>query len=129
MDVVIQVISFSLIVLFLYMVLNETKSNSIASLLTLVSGILVFLLLTPYIKEIIDFMRTMTDKVGMDIAYVQIVMKIIAIAYLSTFCCVLCKDAKADTIATKVEFAGKIMIMLLAIPIMMNVLDSILKIL
>lgn len=129
MDVVIQVISFSLVTLFLYMVLTETKQSTVASLLTLVSGVLVFLVLTPYIKEIIDFMRTMTDKVGMDITYVQIVMKIIAIAYLSTFCCVLCKDAGAGAIATKIEFAGKIMIMLLAIPIMMNVLDSILKIL
>ena len=56
-------------------------------------------------------------------------MKILAIAYLASFASEICKDAGASTIGSKVEFAGKIMILSLAIPILMAVLDSILKIL
>ena len=128
MDVVIKVVSFSLIVLFVYLILKESK-GTIATLVTLISGILIFMFISPYIKEILDFMVNMTDKVGMDVTYVQIVMKVIAIAYLTTFCSILCKDAGANLISAKVEFAGKIMILLLAIPIMVNILDTILKIL
>lgn len=127
MDVIIKVISFALIALFLYLVLNENK-GTLAMMVLLVAGILIFLFLMPYIREIIDFMKTISDKAGMELSYINIVMKIIAIAYLSTFCSVLCRDAGVNVIAKKVEFAGKIMILLLAIPIMMNVLDSILKI-
>ncbi|MPQ42763.1 stage III sporulation protein AD [Clostridium tarantellae] len=127
MDVVIKVVAFSLVVLFIYMLLHETKSV-LSLMILLTAGILIFLFISPYIKEIISFMRSMADKVGMDFAYIQIVMKIIAIAYLSTFCSMLCRDAGVTVLGKKVEFTGKIMILFLAVPIMMSVLDSILKI-
>ncbi len=128
MDAVIQVVAFSLVVMFLYLVLKENKST-VASMLLLVSGIIIYIFIFPYIKEIMGFVETMTESSGIDVTYIQIVMKIIAISYLATFCSVLCKDAGIGSIATKVEFVAKIMILLLAMPIMKNVLDSILKIL
>ena len=64
----------------------------------------------------------------MDSSYIAIVMKIIAIAYLSTFCSYICNDAGVTVLGKKVEFTGKIMILLLAIPIMANILNSILSI-
>lgn len=128
MDAVIQVVAFSLVVMFLYLVLKENKST-VASMLLLVSGIIIYIFIFPYIKEIMAFVETMTESSGIDVTYIQIVMKIIAISYLATFCSVLCKDVGINTIATKVEFTAKIMILLLAMPIMKNVLDSILRIL
>ena len=128
MDAVIQVVAFSLVVMFLYLVLKENKST-VASMLLLVSGVIIYIFVFPYIKEIMSFVEEMTSNSGIDVTYVQIVMKIIAISYLATFCSVLCKDVGVNTIATKVEFTAKIMILLLAMPIMKNVLDSILKIL
>ena len=128
MDAVIQVVSFSLIVMFLYLVLKENKST-VASMVLLISGVMICLFVFPYIREIITFAEDMTSSSGIDVTYVPIVMKIIAISYLATFCSVLCKDVGINTIATKVEFTAKIMILLLAMPIMKNVLDSILNIL
>lgn len=128
MDAVIQVVAFSLIVMFLYLILKENKST-VASMLLLVSGIIIYIFMFPHIKEIMEFVETMTKSSGIDVTYIQIVMKIIAISYLATFCSVLCKDVGINSIATKVEFTAKIMILLLAMPIMKNVLDSILKIL
>ncbi len=128
MDAVIQVVTFSLVVMFLYLVLKESK-NTVASMLLLISGIIIYIFIFPYVKEIMEFVKTMTNSSGIDVTYIQIVMKIIAISYLATFSSVLCKDVGINSIATKVEFTAKIMILLLAMPIMKNVLDSILKIL
>lgn len=127
MDVVIQVISFSLISLFLYLALKDQKST-FAILLLLASGIIVFLFVMPYVSEIIAFMQDIARESGMNSSYIAIVMKIIAIAYLSTFCSYLCNDAGVGVLGKKVEFTGKIMILLLAIPIMVNILNSILSI-
>lgn len=127
MDVVIQVISFSLISLFLYLVLKDNKST-FSLFILLCSSILIFIFLVPYINEIIAFMQNIARDSGMDSSYVAIVMKIIAIAYLSTFCSYICNDAGVTLLGKKVEFAGKIMILLLAIPIMANILNSILSI-
>lgn len=128
MDAVIQVVAFSLVVMFLYLVLKENKST-VASMVLLISGVMICLFVFPYIREIMTFVENMTSSSGIDVTYVQMVMKIIAISYLATFCSVLCKDVGINTIATKVEFTAKIMILLLAMPIMKNVLDSILNIL
>ena len=127
MDVLIQVISFSLITLFLYLFLKETK-GTFAVMLLLVAGIIIFLFVMPYVNEIITFMQNIARESGMDSSYIAIVMKIIAIAYLSTFCSYICNDAGVTVLGKKVEFTGKIMILLLAIPIMVNILNSILSI-
>lgn len=127
MDVVIQVISFAFVSLFLYLVLKDSKST-FAIFLLLGSGVIIFLLITPYVSEIITFMQDIARESGMDSTYIAIVMKIIAIAYLSTFCSYICNDAGVTVLGKKVEFTGKIMILLLAIPIMANILNSILSI-
>lgn len=127
MDVVIQVISFAFVSLFLYLVLKDSKST-FAIFLLLGSGVIIFLFITPYVSEIITFMQDIARESGMDSTYIAIVMKIIAIAYLSTFCSYICSDAGVTVLGKKVEFTGKIMILLLAIPIMANILNSILSI-
>jgi len=48
--------------------------------------------------------------------------------HISSFCSEICRDAGESSIASKVEFAGKILILTLAIPILMAVMQTILKI-
>lgn len=127
MDILIQVICFSLVAMFLYLFLKEAKSP-FAVMLLLAAGIIIFLFVMPYVNEIISFMQNIAKDSGMDSTYIEIVMKVIAIAYLSTFCSFICNDAGVTVLGKKVEFAGKIMILILAIPIMVNILNSILSI-
>jgi stage III sporulation protein AD len=81
------------------------------------------------LKEIIDFLKQVADKANIDMLYIGIVLKILAIAYIASFTSALCKDANADSLATQIDISGKIMILVLAIPILMAVLNSILQIL
>ena len=124
----IQVVAFILVALFVYLILKEKKSD-ISVLLLLAAGLLVFLFCISQIQGIIDFLKNISDKAGIDTVYFKIVLKILAIAYLASFASEICKDAGASSLASKVEFAGKIFILSLAIPILMTVLNSILDIL
>lgn len=124
---IIQIVSFVLVALFMYIILEKTKS-SIAFACLIVAGILVFLFMIPYIGEVLTFIRDMANTAGVDIVYIEIVMKIIGISYIASFCMEICKDAGAGVLASKVEFSAKILILILAIPILAAVLNSILKI-
>lgn len=124
---IIKIVSFCFIALFLYLMLKENKSET-AVYISIIAGVLIFLILVPQISEIINFIKDIATKANIDIIYIGIVLKIVAIAYLTSFCSEVCKDAGAGSIATKVEFSGKIIILVLAIPILMAVLESILKI-
>ena len=125
---IIKVVSFALAALFIFMLLGERKKE-LAVLGAIIAGAIIFLALIDKLSEIINFINTIADKANIDMVYIGIVLKILAIAYLSTFCSEICKDAGATSIASKVEFAGKILILALAIPILMAVLNSILQIL
>lgn len=59
--------------------------------------------------------------------YFPIILKVLAIAYVTEFTSALCEDAGEKSIGTKVELAGKIAIFFVAIPVftsLLNLLDS-----
>lgn len=126
--IIFKIIGLAFIATFLFLLFKDRR-NDIALIISLVSGIIIFALIVGELAGIIEFLREISNKAGLDIVYIGIVMKIIAIAYLSSFASEICKDAGASSIGSKVEFAGKIMILGLAVPILMAVLDSILNIL
>jgi len=108
---ILKIISFILISLFLYLLFKDKRSD-LAVLILLVSGVMVFIY-----------------SIGQINVYLGVILKIIGIAYISSFCSEICKDSGASSLASKVELSGKLFILILAIPILMAVLNSILEIL
>ena len=125
---ILKVVSFALTALFVYLLFKDRRSD-IAVLISLVAGVILFLAILTSITDIIGFIKEISAKANIDIVYIGVVLKILAISYLATFCIEICKDAGASSIASKVEFSAKILILTLAIPILMAVLQSILQIL
>lgn len=125
---IIKIIGFSFTALFLYLILKDRKSE-LATAISLVSGVMIFSFVITKLSDIIYFIKDIANKANIDIVYIGIVVKILAIAYLATFCSEICRDAGASSIGSKVEFSAKILILSLAIPILMAVLQSILQIL
>ena len=125
---IIKIIGFSFTALFLYLILKDRKSE-LATIISLVSGVMIFSFVITKLNDIIYFIKDIANKANIDMVYIGIVVKILAIAYLATFCSEICKDAGASSIGSKVEFSAKILILSLAIPILMAVLQSILQIL
>lgn len=125
---IIKIIGFSFTALFLYLIFKD-KRNDLATLISLVSGIVVFSLILTKLSEIVYFVKDIANKANIDMVYIGIVVKILGISYLATFCSEICKDAGASSIGSKVEFSAKILILSLSIPILMAVLQSILQIL
>ncbi|MEE1015799.1 MAG: SpoIIIAC/SpoIIIAD family protein [Lachnospiraceae bacterium] len=58
-------------------------------------------------------------------SYFKLLIKIIGITYLAEFSADLCKDAGANTLASQVELFGKLSILVLCMPIMSSLLETI----
>ncbi|AYE35639.1 stage III sporulation protein AD [Clostridium septicum] len=125
---IIKIVSFAFIGLFLFMIFKDRRSD-VAVLISVAVGVTIFLFIAGQLSNVIYFVNDIAEKANIDMIYIGIVLKILAIAYLTSFCSEICKDAGASSIASKVEFSGKILILALAIPILMAVLESILQIL
>lgn len=124
---IVKIVSIALITLFIMLLFKQTKSE-LNTFLVLTAGALILLIMIEPLREVIDFLKQIADKANIDMVYIGIVLKILAIAYIASFSSALCKDANADSLATQIDISGKIMILVLAIPILMAVLNSILQI-
>lgn len=124
---IIKIVAFSFIALFIVL-LFKGKRDDIAVQISIVAGIFIFFFLISKMTMVLQFLQQISLKANIDFVYLNTILKILGIAYLATFCSEICNDAGEKNIGSKVEFAGKILILVLAIPILMAVLQSILKI-
>lgn len=62
-----------------------------------------------------------------NIVYVETILKIIGIAYIAEFASQITKDAGQGAIASKIEMAGKILILAMAIPILTVLIETIIQ--
>ncbi|QCX32705.1 stage III sporulation protein AD [Caloramator sp. E03] len=124
---IIQIVIIGIISTIIVVLLKDERPE-IAMELSLIAGIIIFLMMISRITVVIQALQQIAAKVNIEFTYINIVLKIIAIAYIASFGIEICKDAGQTSIAGKIEMAGKILIIALAIPILMAVMDMVLKI-
>lgn len=124
---IVRIVAFAFIALFIVVILRQ-HNGTLALQVSTIVGVLIFLFMIGKITAVLQLLQQLALKANIDFVYLNTIFKILGIAYLASFCSDICKDAGEGAIAAKVEFAGKILILVLAIPILMAVLQSILKI-
>ena len=125
---IIQIVGLGLIATILVLVLKDQKPL-FAFLITSFTGIFIFLLVIGKIDAVITVMNELATKSGIPDVYLKTVLKIIGIAYIAEFGAQMVRDAGQESIASKIEFAGKVFILVLAIPIINVIIETLLSLL
>ena len=118
----IQIVGISLISSVLYMVVKK-YCPEYSVLAEIGAVLLVFTLLFPYIKTIVDFYYEYTEYSGISNDYIKIVVKTVGIAILTQFASGVCKDSGQIALSDKIELAGKLIVAVLAIPMAQALLE------
>ncbi|MEW6082625.1 MAG: stage III sporulation protein AD [Bacillota bacterium] len=119
-----QILGICLVSLVFVVVLRHQRPE-MAVILSVATGVMVILLLVGRIGFLYRFMADLGVKAGIDLGYLSTILRIIGIAYIAEFAAQICRDAKEEAMAAKVELAGKILILVLAVPIVGAVLEVI----
>ncbi len=122
-----KIISFAFITLFILITIRQDKPNY-ALIISIVASSLIVISLIPNLTVVIKLLKDFAFRSKLDFIYMDVVLKVIGISFLATLCSEICKDAGESALASKVELAGKILILILSIPILTAVFESILKI-
>lgn len=117
-----QLIGISLISATLYGVIKK-YSPEYSVLVEIGSVLLVLIFSYPYIKNIIDFYYEYTGYSGISNNYIKIVIKTIGIAILTQFASDMCKDSGQNALSGKIEFAGKLIMAVFAIPMAQTLIE------
>lgn len=124
----IQIVGLGLIATILILVLKEQKPL-FAFLLAMCTGIIIFLYLVEKIGGIISVLQELAESSGVNMVYLKTILKIIGIAYIAEFGAQIVRDAGQESIASKIELAGKVLIMVSAVPIISVIIETIMKLL
>jgi stage III sporulation protein AD len=122
------IVGIGIVITILVMLLREERPE-LALLLSLTAGIMIFLLLMDRIATVFNLLQQLAFRADLDLLYLNTVLRIVAIAYIAQFGSQICRDAGESAIGGKIELAGKIMIMFLAVPLLLVILDSVLQLL
>jgi stage III sporulation protein AD len=122
----IQIVGLGFVVTLLTLIIKRERPE-LAVQLSLTLVIMVFLMVLGKISVILDLFRDLAEKANISQMYLNTILKIIGIAYITEFGAQVCRDAGEGAIAGKIEFAGKVFVMIMAIPIIALVLDTIIK--
>ena len=125
---IIQVVGLGLIATFLILVIKE-QNPVFAFLLATFAGIVIFISLAGKLADVIQTLEQLAAQAGVKAAFLETVLKIIGIAYIAEFGAQVTRDAGQESIASKIEMAGKVLIMVMAIPIVTMIIETIVKIL
>lgn len=121
---ILQIVGIAILVTVILVLLRQTRPE-MAVQLSLVAGVVVFLVILGRLAPVLRLIDTLASRANVQGGYVQTVFKIVGVAYISEFGAQVCRDAREEAMATKVEFGGKVLILALAAPIIMAVVDTV----
>ncbi len=121
-----QIIGLALVTTIMLLILRQEKPV-MAVILSIVFSIIIFTFLMGKMTSIISIMSELTRRAGINYFFLSTLLKILGVAYLAEFAAAICQDAGEQAVAKKVEFAAKIIIAVLALPIMVAILESLME--
>lgn len=92
-----------------------------ALIISISAGILILLAVFGKISPISDEIRVLLQNTNISSDYVTILLKTLGICFICQFTADSCKDAGESAIASKVEFAGRVAILVIALPLFENI--------
>ncbi|MEC0553439.1 stage III sporulation protein AD [Bacillus haynesii] len=121
---IVQIVGLGMIATFLSLIVKEQKPT-FAFMIIVFAGCTIFLFLVDQVYEIIRMIEKIAANANINMMYVETILKIIGIAYIAEFGAQLTKDAGQGAIASKIELAGKILILVMAVPILTVIIETI----
>lgn len=100
-------------------------NKEITIYIILATVIILFLSIIDKLWEAFRFLEGIYDDVTYGKSFFPVIIKVLAVAYITDFTAQLCRDSGENAIGTKVELAGKVIIFYLAIPILTAILELI----
>ena len=120
----IQFIGIGLIGMILAVLFRQHKPEY-APLISLAAGLAVVFLLLGQLEPIFSQMEEILRQARIGTEYITVLLKSLGICYITQLAADTCRDAGESAIASKMELAGKITVLTLAVPYFTGMLQTV----
>jgi stage III sporulation protein AD len=122
-----KIIGIGFITLFATIILREYKKEYVVYVL-IIGGILIMINSIELINSIITFIDEFASKTEYQ-SFIKLLLKITGIAIITEYAVCICRDSGENSIATKIDFGSKVIIISLSIPVISQTMESLLELL
>lgn len=119
---VIKIVGISIFSVIMIIILKSYRPE-MALVLSIITGIGIMLYAISKMSSVINVLNDLISKSGVNTDFLLIIIKVIGIAYIVEFGKNVCIDAGQSSIATKLEMAGKVVIVVLTIPLISSLVN------
>ena len=120
----IQAVMIGITGVFLALFLKQTKPEY-AVCVSVGTGILLLFLVAERLRLVIENIRLIQSAISIQSAYIQVLLKIIGITYISEFAADICRDAGYGAVAGQIGVFAKLSILAISMPIVSALLQTV----
>jgi len=119
-----KIIGLALATTIAVIIVKQTKPE-LAIFVGVAGSILIFIYIINLLEQVFDVFNYILESTNINGEMFAILLKIVGVGYITEFSANLCIDSGNSAIASKLQLAGKLVIFVLAIPIITTLIDMI----
>ncbi len=121
---IIQIVAIGLLSAVLAITVKR-QSPDMALMISIAACVLLFLMILPMLMETVGVLKNIGSMLDGGMPYIGIAIKVIGVAYMAELGASVCADAGESAVAAKIDLAGRVMLLVLAMPILMDLVNII----
>lgn len=124
----IKIAILGIVATFLSLMIKKEKPE-LSLMICLACAICIFTYSITQMTQIIDFVKRLIDLLPIDSIYFVQMMKMLQVAYMAEFASAICRESGREVLAGQINFFAKIAIVIISIPSLIFMADTMGKLL
>lgn len=100
----------------------------LSMILVIAASVAIMIGLLGKMATVIRLVEELAKRANVGTMHMNTLIKIMGVAYVAEYGAQICKDAGENSLASKVELAGKLTILSLSVPVVLVILETLLRI-
>lgn len=128
MEIILKIVAIGIITCIATIIIKPIR-NDFSIFIAIAGGLIIIFMIINYLTDIFSTFKNIVNFTGLNGGIYSFLIKIIGIGYLIEFTANICSDTGNSSLGDKILLGGKIVIMVMALPIVINILEIIMGIL
>lgn len=128
MDIIFKIIAIGLITCIATLIVRPVRSD-FSIIIAIVGGLIIIFMIIEYLTGILSSISGIIKFTGLNSNLYSLLLKIIGVGYLIEFTASICADTGNTSLGDKLLLGGKIVILVMSLPIITNILEIIMGLL
>lgn len=128
MDIILKIVGVGLVTCVATIIIKPIRSD-FSIFIGITGGLIIIFMIINYLTGIFGTLKGIFSVTGLNSSLYSLLIKIIAIGYLIEFTAGICSETGNQSLGDKVLLGGKIVILVMSLPIITNILQIIMEIL